>query len=343
MFDIITIGSATRDVYIRNPHVTYLKSRAFKTGAGICFDLGSKIGIDELYFTTGGSAVNTAISFSRLGLNAAALARVGSDAGGRELVKILHEEGVNTAFFQHDKRDGTAYSLLFLAPSGERTILTYRGATEKVARREIHWDKLKTRWFYIGHLAGKSKSLFKPFIDFAARKGIQVALNPGITQLKNSESWWRGILTKVDILIVNREEASYLTRIPYKDEYAIFKKLDAWVRGIVVITEGPRGVLVSDGVQRWRGGILKERYVSDRTGAGDAFGAGFVAAFIERDIPCEKGVCHPRKNDIAYALQLASANATSQIEHLGSRDGLLRKRTSIYRWGKLKVGHIIHR
>lgn len=337
IFDIITIGSATRDAYIQGPNFTYVRGSKFKTGQGLCFDLGAKVEVEGIHFTTGGSAVNTAISFSRLGLKVAAVARVGKDLRGDELVRVLKEEKVNTLFFQRDAKHGTAYSVLLLSPAGERTILIYRGATEDIAKSEIPWKKLKTKWFYIGHLAGKSKELFKPLVDFAHRSNIKVALNPGLTQLKNSKTWWRSVLAKVDILILNREEASYMTCVPYKDEHKIFDILDAWVKGIVVMTEGPQGVWVSDGGSRSKAGILKEKRVVDRTGAGDAFAAGFVAAFIQKDVPCEKGICHPRGSDIEYAIQLASANATSQIEKLGAREGLLYKKDSIYKWGRLAV------
>ena len=331
MFDIITVGSATRDVYLKSPNFKYLKHRAFKTGRGVCFDLGSKIGVEDIYFTTGGSAINTAISFSRLGFRVATIARIGDDARGRELVRILKEERVATSFLQKDKRHGTAYSLLLLSPSGERTILTYRGATEDISKYQIPLSRLHTQWLYISHLAGTSKALFKPLLDFADRHNIRIALNPGSTQLQNSETWWKRVLRRVDVLLLNREEASYLTRVPFQNEHGIFEKLDKWVRGVVAMTEGPKGALVSDGLHRWRAGALKEKRIVDRTGAGDAFGAGFVAAMME----LQRG--RPREDELEYAVQLASANATSQIEKLGSRDGLLRKGAPIYRWGKIKL------
>ncbi len=335
MFDIITIGSATRDVYIQSSGFSYPRSKRFKTGKGVCFELGTKIGVEEIHFSPGGSALNTAISFSRLGFRVAAIARVGEDARGGELIRILKEEKVNTSFFQKDKRHGTAYSLLVLSPGGERTILAYRGANESLSARIVPWGKLRTRWFYVSHLSGGSRHLLKPLLRFADRRGIKVAFNPGMTQIKNSEFWWKSVLTQIDILILNREEASYLTRVPYKNERGIFEKLNTWMKGVVVMTEGSRGVWISDGVENWHAGALRERRVEDRTGAGDAFGAGFVAGFIQRNIPCAKGVCYPHGGDIEYALQLASANATSQIEKLGSREGLLRKRDSIYTRGRL--------
>ncbi len=313
------------------------KSPKFATGVAECFAFGSKIEVDEIFFTTGGSAVNTAIAFRRQGLRSAAIAKIGTDLSSEGIIQTLKKESVHTGFIARDPKHLTAYSIVLLAPSGERTILVYRGASEELAIRDIPQEKLKTEWFYIGHLAGKSRNLFLPLIEFARAHRIKIALNPGSTQLKMSERWWRQTLRYIDILILNREEASLMTRVPFENEQGIFKKLDGWVRGIVVMTEGPLGVWVSDGEYRWRAGILKERDVIDRTGAGDAFAAGFVTAFIQKKVPCEKGVCFPHERDMEYAIQLGSANATSQIEKLGARDGLLRKNESIYKWGKLTI------
>ena len=46
------------------------------------------------------------------------------------------------------------------------------------------------------------------------------------------------LLDNYNVLIINQEEASFLTGIPYQQEREIFEKLDNWVKGIVVMTKG---------------------------------------------------------------------------------------------------------
>jgi len=133
------------------------------------------------------------------------------------------------------------------------------------------------------------------------------------------------LLDKIDILIVNQEEASLLTQSDFKNEEEIFKKLDQLVKGIAVMTKGPEGVVVSDGKKIYSAGIPKSGLV-DRTGAGDAFSAAFVAGWIE-------------KEDISYAIQLATANATSVVQKMGATNGLLKK-GEWGEWEKVKV--VIH-
>ena len=57
--------------------------------------------------------------------------------------------------------------------------------------------------------------------DIAFGKKIKIAVNPGIAQLSLPN--FSQITKKIDMLIVNQEEASFLTKIPYQQEKEIFK------------------------------------------------------------------------------------------------------------------------
>ena len=325
MYDVITIGSITRDVFLRSKGILTIRSERFKTGAGECIPLGSKMEIDELAFTVGGSAANTAVTFARRGARTATVAKIGRDVRGEEMLRTLAKEGVVTRFIAKDPFRMSAYSVVILTPSGERAILTYRGAEKELAARDFPKSRLYARWFYLTHLSGKSAALFGTILRHAKAVGARVAVNPGKTQLRMPRHRLQPLLKLIDVFILNREEASYLTKVPYAREDAIFQKLDSWVPGIVAVTDGPGGVTVSDGSTRWSAGILKEKRHVDRTGAGDAFGSGFVTGLLERP------------GNIPYAIQLGSANATSVVEHIGAQEGILGKRDSILRWGRLRI------
>ena len=79
MFDIIVIGSSTRDVFVKSEGQKVVKDPDFVTGQGQCFPLGSKIGIKKLVFTTGGGGANAAVTFARQGLNTACIGVIGKD------------------------------------------------------------------------------------------------------------------------------------------------------------------------------------------------------------------------------------------------------------------------
>jgi sugar/nucleoside kinase (ribokinase family) len=316
MFDVITIGSATRDGFLEGVDFLPVEGKCFIANKGICLPLGAKIKVPKVHFLTGGSATNTAVTFARQGLKTAVVCRVGNDISGKTIIREQKKEDIDIQFIQKDYIVPTAYSVIFLTASGERTILSYKGCTENLTIQEIPWKKIKTQWLCIGSL-GKKKNILKKIIEFAVSKNIKLAINPGWQELnwfKKHPKW----LDKFKIFICNQEEAAYFTDIPYIKEKKIFKKLDNLVNGIVVMTKGKNGVSVSNGKILWKTGVFKRKKTVDTTGAGDAFASAFIARFIKKKKIDEKL--------IKEAIRAGSANATSVIEYIGTKPGILYKK-----------------
>jgi len=316
MFDIITIGSATKDNFLKIPSlVFYNDKKKFITGKGICFSLGAKITALEFKTFSGGSATNTALTFSRQGLKTAAIFRIGNDFFGKELIEEAEKEKIETEFVQKDKNLPTAQSIIFLTPKGERTIVSYKGAGEYLSFDGIVKGGLKTKWLFLGSL-GKEKNILTKIIKYAAENHIFLATNPGareIAFLKDNPGW----LNKFRIFICNQEEASYLTDISFHQEKKIFQKLDDLIKGVVVMTKGDRGVSVSDGHYLWQAEAFRLGKVKDKTGAGDAFASAFVSVFVKAGEISE--------NLIKEAIQLAIFNSGSVVSQLGAKAGVMKK------------------
>lgn len=309
MFDVVTFGSATRDVFVKSQNFKTFQDREFLTGRGICFSLGSKVYLDKMSFATGGGGTNVAATFARQGLRTAYVGRIGQDPGGRVIKEELKKLKIKT-FLTEDLKHQTNYSIILSASAKGRTILTYNGASYFTKTKDIPFNKLRSGWFYLSGLAGQSAKTLIPIINFAKKKRIKVALNPGKAQIALGLKGLKKVLSVADVLSLNQEEASILTKIPYQKEKEIFRKLDKFVAGIVVMTKGPKGVVVSNGKEIFKAGIFKEKKYIDRTGAGDAFGSGFVSAYI-------------RTGDIPTAIRMGSANSTSMVEHFGAKNGIL--------------------
>ena len=321
--DVITIGTATRDAFVKSKEFKRKSSSMFLSGESLCLPLGEKIDVEDIIFATGGGATNAAVTFSRQGLNSACVCKIGNDVSGKEVLQNLKKEGVATNFVIEDNNK-TAYSILLLSPDGERTVLVYRGSSEHFKQSDFNLRTLNASWFYI---AGSMPiSVLNLILNKAKETNTKVAYNPSKSEIKTGLAGLGDVLKEIDVLLVNREEGAYLTGIDYKKEDKIFKKLDDYVNGIVVLTDGNKGALISDGKSIFESGIFKNQNVVDRTGAGDAYGAGFIAGLIE-------------KNDIQYAIRLASANAAGVVEKMGAKDGILTKDefTNDKRWQDFKV------
>jgi ribokinase len=330
MYDIITFGSATQDIRLKSNAFKVLKDKEdFATGEGLCLALGSKINVEEIDFTSGGGGTNVAATFAKQGLKTAFCGAVGNDVSGAEIIKELQNLKVDTNFVVIKKEKHTNHSIIVFNEGEDRTILAYRGASELLTDNDILWNKLKTKWIYLAPMTGllltSPKSAdeggcgFEKLINFAFKNKIKVAMNPSMQQLSLPESVLKNILSKVDILFLNQEEASFLTKINFTDEVEIFKKIDELCPGVAVMTKGGNGVAVSDGKYFYSANPNPNREIVDTTGAGDAFASGFLAEFIKYN------------GDIEKAIQFGMANSEANLSKVGAKTGLLEKNSKIER------------
>lgn len=311
LYDIITFGSATQDIFMSSRKLEVVEDDKFVAKKGLCVPLGSKMAMEEIFFAMGGCGANTAVTFALQGFKSAYCGLVGKDYPGQIIKENLSKNGVFLDLLKETEKEPTSFSVILSLPGVGRSILQKRGASHNLSIDDVDFDKLKSKWFYVSSMSGKSAQAFKPVVDYAVKNKIKLAITPGETQLTEKLEILKSILSKADIFILNQEEAAQLAGLDIDKEKEIFQQLDQWINGIVVITKGPKGVVASDGQNIYSAGIPESSLV-DRTGAGDAFGSGFVAGYIE-------------KEDIAYALQLGTANATSCVQKFGATNGLLKK------------------
>jgi sugar/nucleoside kinase (ribokinase family) len=324
MFDVITIGSAVRDVFGRTVDIKTVKDTKFATGKAACFSLGSKLNLDDVNFSVGGGAINTAVTFANQGYKVAAIAAVGSDPEGQHVRDKSAAYGIHCDFLATKKDHLTSFSFILSLPDGSRSVFRYKGASWHLQEENIPWMDLRAMWLYVNHLAGESAEVLPRLLEEARAKGVKIAWNPGSTQFENVKELLP-LMQYADVFMVNQEEAATITGIPYQKKKQIFKKLDEMVHGVVMMTKGKNGVEVSDGKSLWSCGVLPMKNVVDRTGAGDAFGSGFVAALMRKP------------SDVENAIQYASANATGCLAEWGANHGLLKKGDSSTRYGKLQI------
>jgi len=317
MFDIITFGSATRDTFVKIEKDDYKILKKDSKKKFLCFPFGSKIFIEEIYISSGGGGTNTACTFANQGFKTAYCGKVGDDKRGEAIIEELKKFKVDTSLIKKTKDHFTAYSIIFSLPSPnhsektERTILLYQGACHFITKKDILFEKIKkTKWFYLAPLSGPSALIFEPLVKFAKKNNIKIASNPGTTQLKLNKKILYPILKQLDILILNLEEASFLSG--EKEEKEIIKKINQIFKGILVITKGEEGSIVYDGKKLYQAKTPFPVAVAEKTGAGDAFGSGFLSGLL-------------RKNKIEYAIQLATANAVNCIQKIGAKRGILKR------------------
>ncbi|MDG1950509.1 MAG: carbohydrate kinase family protein [bacterium] len=317
MYDVITIGAGVRDVFLVSDQFIALKSPRFSTGVGECVALGSKIELEEIVLTTGGGATNAAATFGSLGFKTAAMCKVGNDSPGRDVKEDLETFGVDTKLIKTVKGE-TGYSTLLTMKDGERTVLVYRGVSGTFSPRDIDTKQFKkTKWVYLTSLGGNT-ALSKRIINAAHKAGANVMWNPGSKELKAGMSFFKPLLPKITVLNMNKEEGQMLTGKKKIKEMMQVLHTDGMTR---LITDGTKGSYAYKDGELVHAGTTSAEAIS-RTGAGDAFGSGFLSGLMKTD-------------KLESALQIGTLNAESVIQKHGAKNGILT------RWPSKKALRVI--
>ncbi len=316
MLEVITFGSAALDVFVPyNKKLDLFKKDERKSPF---LPLGMKLESVEIDFFPGGGGFNGAATFSNQGIKVAYCGTIGEDFAGQFILEELKKSGINSNFVFQTNQKKTNCSVIFTGKEG-KAILPYRGASKCLKFKDIPLDNFKnSKWFYLAPLSGELEEDFIKIIDFAKENNIKTFLNPGKQQLKSSTI--KEAIKKVDVLMMNQEEASFLTKIPFKKEKEIFKEVNQLVNGLFIMTQGKEGSLASDGQFLYKAPILEAEIV-DETGTGDSFGAGFVSSYL-------------KNSDIELALQFAMANSAANLKEMGAKEGILQKDDN---WSKVKI------
>ncbi len=321
MYDIITIGSATSDIFITSKHFQIIKSDEFQTGVAECVPLGSKVEIDKIVRTTGGGGTNTASTFASLGFKTSVITKIGNDDAGDDVLRDLIKHNVRTEFVKKDSKAQTGFSVLLTAQDGERTALVFRGVSKNFRETDIPFSKLKAKWLYITSLGG-NLVLAKQIIKSARAKNTLVCFNPGVPELQKGLTSFKEIMGDLTILNLNLEEAQILAKTNTKNIKELCKKL-SHPGMTLIISDGPKGAYAHlDGIT-WFAKPLGKKAIS-RTGAGDAFGSGVVAGLAK-----EMG--------IDEALKVGIVNAESVIGSYGAKIGIIKSWPSKSLMNKIKV------
>lgn len=228
----------------------------------------------------GGSGANQAAWLARFGLPVMLAARVGREDAEAHAA-ALRRHGVTPALAV-DERLGSGRLVALLAPDGERSFLTDRGANEALCRADLPDALLDgAALLHVSAYALVSPGPRAAVLDFlgaARRRGVPVTIDPASAGFlrdlgpANVLAWIRGAA----MLFPNVDEAEALTGLA--DEEGQLRHLAA-LFDLVVLKRGGRGAAAARGTARWSVAGPAVAAV-DTTGAGDAFLAAFLAAHL---------------------------------------------------------------
>lgn len=320
-FDIISVGAGVRDIFLfLNPADVAVFDNPTQDPTCqklIAMEYGAKIHAANSKLAFGGGAINSAITFARGGLSAGVITSLGCDDTGAAIIRLLERENVNHEFISYHSRGQTGFSVLVVdKATGEHVALVERGANDLFNFSARSHKLSAAPWCYLTSLTGEHwQASMDKIINVVKNNKIKLAWNPGNEQLERGWGLFGRYLKHCQLLILNRDEAAALLESDGDDAKDINHALNAllhWGVKMVIITDGPEGAYYADKHQKFHIPASRDVKVVDSTGAGDAFGSGFVSGLI-----ATKG------GNIPYALQAGMANAESVISHVGAQAGIL--------------------
>jgi len=269
--------------------------------------------VDQMELHTGGCAVNTGISLTKLGVEVGVLGAVGDDGFGDFVVSELKRYGIDTRGVTRKANVNTSATMVMVEPDGERRFLHYLGANAELVEDDI--DDAAYKNAKVLHIAG---ALVLPGIDGEPtarilRRARELGLTTSFDTVWDAKGNWMRLvepcLPHVDIMLPSLAEAQMLTG--RKSPQDVAEVLMGYGVRTVGLKMGEEGAYVRTNEEEYFVPPFSVEAV-DATGAGDAYVAGFLTGLV-RGWPLEKTA---RFANAVGALCVTAIGATTGVRSL---------------------------
>ena len=283
---IVVVGSLHMDITVKTEKIPRI---------------GETVLGDTYLMSPGGKGANQAVAAAKLGADVIIIGRVGADAFGKELIRSVKENGVDTRYIVEDEERHNGVAAVIVDERGNNVIAVASGADMRCCTGDIEKaeEAIKSSDVVLIQME-IPLSVVECTIDTAYEEGVNAILNLAPAQQLTDD-----LLRKISVLIANAEEAQRIGGKPVRDSAsAKVVAKDILERGVesVIITLGKKGAVVATREETAYIEGIDVNTVDD-TGAGDAFCAALAVA-----------ICHGMnlKQAVLYS-NFAGALATTKI------------------------------
>jgi sugar/nucleoside kinase (ribokinase family) len=213
------------------------------------------------------------------GVPVALVARAGDDDAGRSAVAKLRGHGVDVSAVGFDRSRATGTCVVLVAPDGERSMLPDAGANAALSAEDLPALDAPAHLHLAGYTLlrdGPPRAAALEALRRARGAGMTISLDPSSAAPLRAFGPERflDLAGPVDLLLPNRDEATVLGPLVARARE-------------VVVTMGADGAVWTDGASEVTSPAVAGGVVEDTTGAGDAFTAGFLAAWLDGVAPAD--------------------------------------------------------
>jgi pseudouridine kinase len=266
----------------------------------------------------GGVARNVAESLARLGLPVGLVSRMGSDPSAERILGAMARLGLDLSQVTRSATSGTASYTAVLEPGGEMTVAIadmgiYDEMVPAVLAPALAAAEAASAWFVDANLPAEGIAAILAHPGRPALVAVDAVSSPKSEKL-------RGLLDRIGLLCLNRDEAEAITGHPVTDEttaWAALRRLRAAGVARVVLNRGGDGALIADAAGEAAIPACPADLV-DVTGAGDAAAAGTLYGLVT-------GLALPDAARLGRAAAALALEAPTAVPETLTADALRRR------------------
>ncbi len=247
----------------------------------------------------GGTEANVAVGLARLGHRTAWVSRLADNALGHRIERDIASWGADTGhvLWVPDERIGVFFLAVGSEPRASSVLYDRRDSSmSRMKASEFPWQLLSdTGWLHLTGITTAISATCEELVREAQSRAHDAGLTVSYDVNYRAKLWTpakarevAGPLCKeADIVFMKHADVERVFGISSESaEHALRALANRFARDVVVMTVGSRGAMALD---KRNGQILRAPahvipHVVDRVGAGDAFAAGFIAGYLERDV-----------------------------------------------------------
>jgi sugar/nucleoside kinase (ribokinase family) len=253
VYDLISIGSVTKDIFILTDRGKIFKTPKDKLAPEwLGFELGEKICVNEIIESAGGVAINLSKGTGRIGLRSVPL---GPAKTATSMIVVDQKTGERVIFYQ--KSSG---------------IINFSAL-----------KNIKAKWLSVSSLTGNWTKPASIILSYIKDNNSKLILAPSTSMIREGYKNLKRLLAQSEIIILNKNEATEISFNEKKgtsDVKNLLKLLHGFGPSVICLTDGIKGAWASDGKKTYYSPIKKVKSV-DSTGAGDAFASGFLGFHLK--------------------------------------------------------------
>ncbi len=248
---------------------------------------GELVSTERIELRLDGHAANVSVGLSRLEVPVTTTGCVGDDGLGDFILSTLEKQGIDTSAIQHSLGRCSGAVLSIPVQAEDRCRVCATGANDDFVLCDELFETIrsapraKRKVFYLGGffmLRGLENERTVDFLKTAREHGWTTLVDVALNGLRPYWDLIEPLLPHIDIFLPNEHEGEKICG--ERDLYDQAKAfLDAGAR-TVIITQGEQDTLCFGETEQFRAGAFHTDFVSG-SGAGNAFGAGMIAAILE--------------------------------------------------------------